>query len=150
MLLDRRANIDAVTQSPTGETALHLAARSAIPRLSFITLLIEKGATVDAKKNEGKTALHLATEWGRESLCRTLLRHGADPPIEVSPPPAPYIADFVPGSNIVDLAKKNSYGASWFDAQATCSNLMYRSDQLVLPRLSLTKAAYHQRLSPMI
>jgi ankyrin repeat protein len=42
-----------------------------------VRLLLEKGRTVDATDEDGKTALHLAAEKGHEATVRLLLEKGA-------------------------------------------------------------------------
>ena len=41
-------------------------------------LLIAKGASVNAKDDDGKTALHVAANWGKTDLMRLLIAKGAD------------------------------------------------------------------------
>jgi ankyrin repeat protein len=134
MLLAHGADIGSVADSPEKETALHLATRAYIPRPSFISLLLDRGADVNAKNGDGKTALHLAAMRGRETVFRILLKHGADSSVKITtsiindegvvPPsteekkeddndiPAP---DKESGLTAFDLAKANPLGALWFD-----------------------------------
>ena len=39
----------------------------------MVEMLIEKGADVNTKSNDGKTALALASQWGRKEIAAILL-----------------------------------------------------------------------------
>jgi 26S proteasome non-ATPase regulatory subunit 10 len=41
-------------------------------------MLLERGAAIDARDNDGKTSLHVAVELGKIEVARLLLKHGAD------------------------------------------------------------------------
>jgi len=41
-------------------------------------LLVEYGADAAAQDRKGRTALHLASEWGHVEVARLLVEHGAD------------------------------------------------------------------------
>ena len=58
------------------QTPLHWAARSG--RFEVCKLLIEKGADVNAKSNDGSTPLHWAAIKGQPRICKLLLDNGAD------------------------------------------------------------------------
>ena len=58
------------------QTPLHWAARSG--RYEMCKLLIEKGADVNAKSNDGSTPLHWAAIKGQPRICKLLLDNGAD------------------------------------------------------------------------
>ncbi|KAL1989132.1 hypothetical protein VTN96DRAFT_3679 [Rasamsonia emersonii] len=142
LLLSHGADINAVSDSATGETALHLATTAAISRPSLVSLLLARGASVNMKTRDGKTALHLAAERGRESIFRILLESGADPSIVAPSSSCPSIAiHTTTGSNdndndgssngvvsggggrgrggvtAFDLARKNPLGRLWFDEE---------------------------------
>ena len=40
--------------------------------------MLEKGALIGARDNEGATPLHIAAEWGRKSTAELLIGEGAD------------------------------------------------------------------------
>eukprot|EP00935_MAST-01C_sp_MAST-1C-sp1_P002294 g2294.t1 len=68
------ANADAKT-AVWGYTALHLAAISGCG--SLCRLLVDYGADLEAKCNEGKTAFHMAASFGLLNTCGLLLKLGA-------------------------------------------------------------------------
>jgi len=76
MLLDAGASPEAVCQE--GKTALHYV----VDRLSrnevILQLLLERGASVNAKDCHGRTALIMTTEGGKLSPVQLLLDHGAE------------------------------------------------------------------------
>ncbi|HEY8519332.1 MAG TPA: ankyrin repeat domain-containing protein [Gammaproteobacteria bacterium] len=61
LLLD--AGVDVNARAANGETALHRAAR--LGNAAFVTLLVANGARVDARDDEGRTALDIVTTPGR-------------------------------------------------------------------------------------
>ena len=72
-----RAGIDANTANPGGETALMTAARTG--SLDAVRLLIDRGATVNAKEKErGQTALMWAVLENHPEVARLLIEKGAD------------------------------------------------------------------------
>jgi ankyrin repeat protein len=115
LFLSHGANINAPVASYMAETALHLAVTAKFPSESLISLLIENGASLDAKTSEGKTPLHLAAERGRHNIFQLLLDAGADPSIkdfEKTPTNDKLRGD---GLTAIDLARKNPVSVLWFD-----------------------------------
>jgi 26S proteasome non-ATPase regulatory subunit 10 len=41
-------------------------------------MLLERGAVIDARDDDGETSLHMAVEAGRIQVAQLLLKHGAD------------------------------------------------------------------------
>lgn len=60
-----------------GWSALHYAASG--PRPELVQLLLEQGATVNARSPNGTTPLMMAARYGSEDSVRLLLKRGADP-----------------------------------------------------------------------
>ena len=58
-------------------TALHLVSSGGVEAPGIATLLLEKGANINAKNNHGNTPLHLAAIHGMTEVIRVLLNHGA-------------------------------------------------------------------------
>ncbi len=63
---------------------LRTACKERFPDFGFISALLEQGADVNSKGEEGLSALHLTTEWmnRKRSLILYLLRAGADPNVQ--------------------------------------------------------------------
>lgn len=59
-----------------GETPLHIAARRGSPEL--VSLLLEKGANVNAQDSSSVTPLHLAARTGNLAVAEELIKHRAD------------------------------------------------------------------------
>jgi ankyrin repeat protein len=74
-LLERGAKVHAISLNAMRNTPLHAAV--ARNQADVVTLLIAKGADVNAKQQGGWSPLHAAASNGREDLVRTLLAHGA-------------------------------------------------------------------------
>jgi len=71
-----RGGADPNSANPGGETALMTAARTG--KLDAVTLLLDKGAAVNAKENvRGQTALMWAAGWNHMLTLKTLLSCGA-------------------------------------------------------------------------
>ncbi|KAJ5294285.1 hypothetical protein N7508_009106 [Penicillium antarcticum] len=116
LLINHGASVNDCSASNSGETPLHLAAMAPLPRPSLIELFIELGANINAITNDGKTALHLAAERGREPIFRTLLDAGAD--LSVKIPTNTTISAMETKETPVtalQLAQKNPFGSLWFD-----------------------------------
>lgn len=62
--------------SPNGETPLHIAAR--LNHADIVLLFLQNGAEVNARDNQGFTALHYAASAGSMKAARVLLEHQAD------------------------------------------------------------------------
>jgi ankyrin repeat protein len=77
ILLDRRADPDAVSRNPMALRPLHSAAVS--PSLGIAAMLLAHGAQVNAKQHGGWTPLHAAAFNGDLAMAECLLAHGADP-----------------------------------------------------------------------
>ncbi|KAJ6104675.1 hypothetical protein N7523_010995 [Penicillium sp. IBT 18751x] len=135
LLLSHGASINDRSTSGTVETPLHLATTSPIPRPSLVEFLIKQGCNVNTTNGEGKTALHLAAERGREPLFRALLEAGADLSLQI-----PQSKKSSAGTEksekadrkdtpitAFDLAKKNPFGSLWFDDDGKLRDVPERS-----------------------
>ena len=80
LLLDRGANIAAITHNDLEDTPLHAAAAGR--HLEVCALLLARGAPVDAQQAGGFTALHAAAQRGDAALAELLVANGADLSIE--------------------------------------------------------------------
>ncbi|MDQ7826852.1 MAG: ankyrin repeat domain-containing protein [Candidatus Eremiobacteraeota bacterium] len=67
------SGIDVKTVNRLGETALHLARTCSIARL-----LIEKGASINARSVKGETPLFEALRYGQRDMVELLIKRGAD------------------------------------------------------------------------
>ncbi|KAF5860920.1 hypothetical protein ETB97_000899 [Aspergillus alliaceus] len=118
LLLAHGSDINVRSAADTVETPLHLAAMAMFPRPSLVQLLLKLGADINAMTSDGKTALHLAAERGRETVFRILLDAGADMSLQA---PDSAKADDGKGSGVgntpLDLARKNPFGVMWFDTE---------------------------------
>ncbi|CAG7922613.1 unnamed protein product [Penicillium olsonii] len=117
LLVNRGASVNDTAASNSAETPLHLAAMAPLPRPSLIEHLIDLGATINAVTNEGKSALHLAAERGREPIFRILLEAGADLTVKIPTESTAVVTGEVKETPItaLELAKKNPFGSLWFD-----------------------------------
>lgn len=75
-LLDAAPALLAATNAD-GDTALHLAAWQG--HRAVVTLLLDRGAAVDAPGDGGRTPLHYAVREGQAKVAKVLLDAGADP-----------------------------------------------------------------------
>jgi ankyrin repeat protein len=76
VLLAAGATVD-VTSGPTRGTALHQAARRG--DVSVAQVLLDHGATIDARDAKGETPLRRAVNCRQMEIVRLLVRQGADP-----------------------------------------------------------------------
>lgn len=74
LLLDHKADIKATT-SPSGDTALHVAAATGSG--PGVLLLLERGADIEAQDKHGQTPLHRAAREGHLPVVEVLLDRGA-------------------------------------------------------------------------
>jgi ankyrin repeat protein len=118
LLLQHDADVTARIPTPSAETALHLAATAINPLPEIIPLLLSSGAEINALTADGKTALHLAAERGRESIFRLLYDAGADGSLDA---PDSAKADDGHGGGIgntaFEVALRNPLGRLWFDSE---------------------------------
>ncbi len=77
LLIDNRAQVDAVAANPMKVMPLHSAASSR--DLEAARLLLEHGAPVNARQQGGWVPIHAAAQNGDRAIVELLLRHGADP-----------------------------------------------------------------------
>lgn len=77
LLLDRGADIHAVSRNPLRVQPLHSAVAGGDPVI--VQMLLERGADPNATQDAGFTPLHGAANAGDLELTRMLLGHGADP-----------------------------------------------------------------------
>ncbi|MEX2155689.1 MAG: ankyrin repeat domain-containing protein [Gemmatimonadales bacterium] len=80
LLLARGADVNQVARNQMRVQALHaaVAGRS----MEAVRSLVEAGAPVDAKQQNGWTPLHAAVHRGDVEMTRYLLAHGADPKLQ--------------------------------------------------------------------
>ena len=79
LLLDRGADVHAVARNAMKVTAMNAAAAANSRRAEVARLLLDYGATVDARQEGGWTPLHAAAQSGDVELVTLLLARGADP-----------------------------------------------------------------------
>jgi ankyrin repeat protein len=77
LLLQRGANVEAVSRNDNRLRALHSAAAGG--SCEIVERLLQAGADVNASHQGGHTPLHAAAGAGRLDMVRALLAHGADP-----------------------------------------------------------------------
>ena len=77
VLLEHHADAGAVADNPMKVMPLHSAAAGR--NLAIVRALLEHGAPVNAKQQQGWTALHAAAQHGDEAMVELLLKYGANP-----------------------------------------------------------------------
>ena len=77
ILLEKGAEADAVANNPTHVMPLHSAASAR--NLVAARLLLEHGASVNARQQAGWVPIHAAAQNGDRAMVDLLLQHGADP-----------------------------------------------------------------------
>jgi len=77
VLLEHHADAAAVADNPMKVMPLHSAAAGR--NLGIVRALLEHGAPVNAKQEQGWTALHAAAQSGDRAMVELLLKHGANP-----------------------------------------------------------------------
>lgn len=80
LLLERGANIEAVSKNGMELRALHAAAAGR--NAAALELLLEHGAEPNSQQHGGWTALHAAVNAGDARLIRALLQRGANPALQ--------------------------------------------------------------------
>ncbi|MFC0211384.1 ankyrin repeat domain-containing protein [Paenibacillus chartarius] len=91
-ILKRNVNVN-IQDNATGYTALMYACSYGIDQ---INLLIEAGANVTTKANDGTTALSLLVTKGQSELVKRLLTKGADPNVQSADGYTPLLAALTP------------------------------------------------------
>jgi ankyrin repeat protein len=76
LLLDRGADVHAISPTFGNVTPLHSAAAAKSPEI--VHALLEAGADPNARQTNGFRALHAAAHDGNAEMARDLLAHGAD------------------------------------------------------------------------
>ncbi len=77
VLLEHHADAGAVADNPMKVMPLHSAAAGR--NLAIVRALLEHGAPVNAKQQQGWTALHAAAQHGDGAMVELLLKYGANP-----------------------------------------------------------------------
>jgi len=78
LLLDKGADIEAKDARDGRNGATVLCAVARFGNTAMVKLLLERGANIEAKDDQGRTALHYATQDGRKDTVQLLLERGAD------------------------------------------------------------------------
>ncbi len=95
-LITQGAAINAVADNSRRVTALHAAA--AANRTDIVRLLLEHGASVDARQEHDFTALHTAAQNGNLEMVKLLLQYHASPTVKTDA-----------GKTALDLAGENHH-----------------------------------------
>ncbi len=80
LLMKNGADVAAVARNPMQVMPLHSAATSR--SMAIVQTLLDQGAPVNAKQQQGWTALHSAAQNGDREMYELLVSHGADPELE--------------------------------------------------------------------
>jgi uncharacterized protein len=102
LLLERGADLSAVSRNPLGVTPLHSAAAAGQTRI--VGLLLERGADANAREQGEFTALHAAAQNRDPEMAELLLAHGADPGARAEDGRLP--ADLAAAGGHEDLARR--------------------------------------------
>ena len=101
----------AMSSTFVGAQPLHFAAADG--DVESVTLLLDRGAKINATTQDGWTALHFACLWGDEGLVQLLLDRGADVSITTTAGvSALSIATFEGNRNIIELLLDRGASAS--------------------------------------
>ncbi|CAG0906441.1 unnamed protein product, partial [Cyprideis torosa] len=134
LLLHHGADPEAVTR-PLHQTPLHMAATP-----ETATLLIENGAEVNARDEEGQTPLPLTTLRDRHSIAQVLLSHGADPnirgPLEQTPL---HFASARGHHSIVDLLLAHGADVLATDLEGRTPLSLATTEEVILVMIGLTE-----------
>jgi len=80
LLLESGAEVGAIARNTTKVMPLHSAAASG--QYAIVKMLLEGGAPVNARQQQGYTALHSAANRKDAATVELLLKHGADPSLK--------------------------------------------------------------------
>jgi ankyrin repeat protein len=78
LLVERGADVEAVTMNSLSNMPLHAAAAGRGPALETCEVLVRAGADVNAKQHGGFSVLHTPAHHGGLAMAELFLRHGAD------------------------------------------------------------------------
>jgi ankyrin repeat protein len=78
LLVERGADVEAVTMNFLSNMPLHAAAAGRGPALETCEVLVRAGADVNAKQHGGFSVLHTPAHHGGLAMAELFLRHGAD------------------------------------------------------------------------
>ncbi|XP_078036534.1 no mechanoreceptor potential C isoform X8 [Augochlora pura] len=122
-LLAQQAPDQLRATTPTGDSALHLAARRR--DIDMVRILVDYGATVDMQNGDGQTALHIASAEGDETLVKYFygVRASASITDHQDRTPMHLAAEYGHASIIELLADK--FKASIFERTKDGSTLMH-------------------------
>lgn len=131
-------DLDALNEE--GFSALHLAVRRL--KLSLIEMLLEAGASVNAKDHAGRSALFHAVNMNDVEIVQFLLGKGADPSLEVESGETPLLlclktANYAIMGLLIDAGadpkKKNQHGNSVADSDDATVQRIVAGERVELP-----------------